>query len=146
MAREYGKSFKDDVRLDKNDLPGEAEYQSSLLQSANEQLADAKTEKSRLEVLLKFTEATAFLQYRMEKEDGKAPTEATIKSKVAIDPEVVKVQAELTEAIRDVNAYASAVDTIKEKGDMIKIETSLLIGGFFAVSSGPKKQKDYTVD
>jgi hypothetical protein len=146
VAREYGKSFKDDVRLDKNDLPGEAEYQSSLLQSANDQLADAKTEKSRLEVLLKYTEATASLNYRKNPPEGVKITEEVVKSLVATDAEVVKVQNELVSAIGEVNAYAGAVDTIKEKGDMIKIETSLLIGGFFAVTTGTKKAKDYTVD
>lgn len=146
MAREYGKSFKEDVRLDKFDLPGEVEYQSSLLDSANDDLADAKTEKSRLEVLLRLTEATASLNYRKNPPEGLKVTDDVIKALVATDAEVGKVQAELIEAIRDVNAFAGAVDSIKEKGDMLKLETSLLIGGFYAVSNGPKKQKDYTVD
>jgi hypothetical protein len=66
-------------------------------------------------------------------------TDETVKQLVASDIEVAKANAELLDAIEELNLLKAAVDAIREKGDMIRHEVSLFIAGYFGDKSKPRQ-------
>lgn len=135
--REYGVDFKKDIALNRNGLDEEAELNPSLLQHYNDLLAEAKAERDRLDASLKQTMAET--EIRIRKSDPKAFglekfTEAVITSLVETDLEVKSTKKELLDAKEELYTYEGAVDALHDKSDMIKVLTSLWIGGYYAAN------------
>lgn len=140
MEREYGRDFSSDVKLDKFQLDREAEMQASLVQYWTKEYGDALTAKARKEAEIKYIEGQRAVYYKTLDEAGlaqyglKKTTDATVDQLVAQDPLLKQAKDEYFEILSDVNTLKAAVDAIREKGDMLKIETSLLIGGFYSTT------------
>lgn len=141
--REYGKDFSKDVALNKNELDEEAELNPSLLQHYSDLMSEAKAERDRLDGVLKQTMAET--EIRIRKADPKAFglekfTEAVIASLVETDLEVQTAKKELLDAKEELYTYEGAVDALHDRSDMIKVLSSLWIGGYFA-ANGEKAGK-----
>lgn len=135
--REYGKKFADDVALNRMELDLEAELNPSLMQHYSDLLSEAKAERDRLDGKLK--QIMAETEIRIRKSDPKSFglekfTEAVITSLVEIDPEVQATKKELLDAKEDLYTYEGAVDALHDKSAMIKVLSSLWIGGYYAAN------------
>jgi hypothetical protein len=133
--RDYGKNFAEDVKLNKLDLANEAEVMPSLMQYYTDLLAKAKADKDTISQKLDFAENDAEMRFRNNGTGLPKDTEASIKASVAIDAKVVALQKSLVEAKEVVYTYEAAVDSLKNKSDMIKVEKDLWIGGYFSASN-----------
>lgn len=140
--REYGKSFTEDVRLDKYDLDNEAMQQPSLMQDYTFQLAEAKSLKGKTEAQLKYTKADAELRIRRKPPMDLKITEAVIVSLVETDEKVKEVQDKLLDASEAVNTLTACVDSLKEKSDMIKHEATLFVAGYWAMPTVKNRKDD----
>ena len=141
--REYGVNFKSDVALNRNGLDEEAELNPSLLQHYNDLLAEAKAERDRLDNQLK--QATAEVEIRIRKTEPKALglekfTDAVVAALVGSDLELKSIKKELLDAKEELYTYEGAVDALHDKSDMIKVLTSLWIGGYYA-ANGERAEK-----
>jgi archaellum component FlaC len=135
--REYGKKFSDDVALNRNELDLEAELNPSLMQHYSDLLSEARAERDRLDGKLKQVMAECELTIRRgnPKDYGlEKYTEAVITSLVEIDPEVQATKKELLDAKEDLYTYEGAVDALHDKSAMIKVLSSLWIGGYYAAN------------
>jgi archaellum component FlaC len=135
--REYGKRFSDDVALNRNELDLEAELNPSLMQHYSDLLSEARAERDRLDGKLKQVMAECELTIRRgnPKDYGlEKYTEAVITSLVEIDPEVQATKKELLDAKEDLYTYEGAVDALHDKSAMIKVLSSLWIGGYYAAN------------
>lgn len=135
---EYGRDFRQDVKLDKYNLAEEAEIQAALVQFWTEKLSDAMAAKDAADAELDLTEATVNLNYRRNPIDGFKVTEEVVKNWTLTHEDVVKARQKYLDACDEVNVLKSAVDSIRAKGDMIKVEKDLFIAGYFADKSGKK--------
>lgn len=135
--REYGKNFKDDVRLEKTKLDDEAELNPSLMQHYCDLLAEAKAARDAVENKMKLKMAEVELAIR--RSDPKSMgldkfTEAVISSLVETDEKVIALKKELLDAKEDLYTYEGAVDALRDKSSMIKVLQALWVGGYFAAN------------
>ena len=130
--REYGKDFSEDVRLDKLDLANEAELMPSLMKFYTEQLAKAKTHRDDIDNRLDYAKAEAYLHYSKHGTGLAKDTVDSIKSAVVTDEKVSALADEFIEAKKEVYTFESAVDSMKNKSDMIKVEQNLFQSGYFS--------------
>jgi hypothetical protein len=121
--------LQDAVTLKKAYIDDETERNPSLVAHFAQELASAKAEKDRLDVLLKHTKAEKDLYYRANPLAGVKATESSISSMVTTDKEVQKVEKELLEAKEELYAYESAVKAMEDKSTMIKVLKDLMING-----------------
>jgi DNA replicative helicase MCM subunit Mcm2 (Cdc46/Mcm family) len=139
-VKEFGRDFQKDILLDRTALDEEAEINPAMLQCYSEKLAEAKTERDRLDNQLKFIMAETELAIRKAnpKEYGLDKyTEAIISSLVEVDGAVVKCKGVLVEAKKELYTYESAVDALHDKSNQIKNLTSLWCGGYFSQPNQP---------
>jgi hypothetical protein len=130
--REYGKDFAEDVKLDKLDLANEAEVMSSLMQFYTGQLAQAKAHRDDIDNRLDYAKAEAYLHYSKNGTGLPKDTVDSIKAAVLVDDKVSSLAEELVKAKEEVYTFESAVDAMRNKSDMIKVEQNLFQSGYFS--------------
>jgi hypothetical protein len=137
-----GRSFEQEIELDKFKLHEEATMQALLMAEYSDALAKAKTEKDAAELRVKMAEATANLDYRQNPPEGLKITEAVIEALVITNTSVVAAKEALIKAKEAVYAFEVAVDALRDKSSMIKVLTSLWIGGYYAAPGETPKKRD----
>jgi len=135
--REYGKDFKEDVRLDQYKLNDEAELNPSLMQHYCDLLAEAKAAKDAVERKLKLMMAEVELSVRRSDPSSfglSKFTDPVIPPLVETDEKVIALKKELLDAKEDLYTYEGAVDALRDKSSMIKVLQALWVGGYFAAN------------
>jgi len=132
MKRQYGVSLEEDAVLDRYDLATEAEMMPSLMQHYSELFAKAEDVALRAKTRMKLLEAEAwvFIQDNPPA-GGKPPTADTTKALVTTNPKVQEATEEWLTAEAEAGIYKSAVDTMREKSDKIRVLKELLLGGIY---------------
>lgn len=135
MAKKYGVSFEEDVKIDKLDLANEIELTPSILQHYHERLAEARLNKDRAEAAVK--QIRAEVEMTIRKGDPKLYglekfTEGSIASLIETDKKVLRAIEESITARNEADTLYGAVESIKTKADALKLLTTLWTGGYFA--------------
>ena len=139
--REFGKSFKDDLRMERYDLGGDIEHQASFMQEYTNLLGEARTRKAMLKAKLEMVEGEQLIAVHKNPPEGLKVTADIAKALVASSEAVKAVTLELLEATADENTYSAAVESIKAKGDSLRNAVQLFAMGYFADKTSIKKPK-----
>lgn len=128
------RSLEDDARLNKLDLANETEKQSMILQYYYEKLAQAKGARDKAVIALDLREAELNLEFRRNPPPDLKVTEAVIESLVATHSDIVELTQDLAEMKEELYLYEGAVETLRAKGEMLKLEVQLFNAGYYSAN------------
>jgi hypothetical protein len=136
MKRQYGVSLEEDAVLDRYDLATEAEMMSSLTDQWGKHHAHCDDKAKRAKVRMKLIEAEKLLFIRENPPlDSKGVpvklTESMVDALVITNPEVQDATNEWLDAEAELGLSTSAVNTMREKSDKIRVLKELLLGGIY---------------
>jgi hypothetical protein len=135
MKREYGKSFSDDVKVDKYSLDEEMEMNPSLLDKYGTLYADARSDQDTLETKIKFLSAKKELEYRRSPPTDIKVTESVIEALVNSDLEIKELKDKLNNAKEDSYTYYSALESLRDKGLRLHDLMELFKTGYFSAKN-----------
>ncbi|ATI19150.1 hypothetical protein KF4_068 [Vibrio phage vB_VpaS_KF4] len=143
MAYDVGesaiRSFKNRLRIDKNDLDNELVEQSHLFFEVSERLTWAKAERD--EVKRECDELAGELKADLFAENPKlADTKAT--AIVKKDPDYQERYREKSDADRIVGAWEALVEAFKSRGYMLRQLADLYVANYYSPISGGESQDD----
>lgn len=135
MKREYGKSFSDDVRVDKYALDDEMEMNPSLLNQYGTLYADARADQDALEVKVKLISAQKALAFRKNPPPDVKVTDSSMEALVNADAELNEVKNALNKAKEDTYTYYAALEALRDKGQRLHDLMELYKTGYFSAKN-----------
>lgn len=124
--------FRNDVKLDRFNLEVEAERQPSLFQYWSEQLADAKSERDRMDNRLKTRSAEIELEIRRCPPPDIKLTESVVAAYIQSNVELEGMRAELLAQQKHVAHLEGAVRAFEQKKSMIEVQMRLWAAGYYS--------------
>ena len=140
-ARKYG-TLRAQLHINEMDVSAELVSHPSVLMDVLEVCTGAIRERDKVEQALSVAKAIVADELRMEKVDGKAPSEAQITSRILLDDRIVNAVAEVDKARSDVALWNALAEAMRFKGSSLKRLAELTVAGFIAPSAVHEKRRE----
>jgi hypothetical protein len=135
--------FAKDVSINRNKLDLEAERTPEIFAEYATQLSEVRGEKDRLDAKLRLLKSNKYLYYQLNPFKDMKTTEASIKSMVEVDPDVIETQKQLLSVQKSVDILTAAVEAISHRRSQLKNLTMLWIGGYYSLPGQSRSDDVY---
>jgi hypothetical protein len=135
--------FAKDVSINRNKLDLEAERTPEIFAEYATQLSEVRGEKDRLDAKLRLLKSNKYLYYQLNPFKDMKTTEASIKSMVEVDPDVIETQKQLLSVQKSVDILTVAVEAISHRRSQLKNLTMLWIGGYYSLPGQSRSDDVY---
>lgn len=135
-------ALKEQLQIDPLRLSEELMGQPMLVQTAAEHAAEAIQRRDEHKFRLVVAQADAARLMRGNPDDnGKAPSEAAIASRLPLHASVQAAQTALDEAQRTAAVWMALVDSFREKGSALRRTSEMLLAGFMSPNSAHEARR-----
>jgi len=134
-------NYKDDLKIDENNLEYEWKRQASLFEEWGEKAVNANYEKDKLKEKLDLIKAQLDTEYRKKLKDEK-PKEAEILSKVLQDPKYIAASNAYLIAYKEAKILEIATRAFEHRKRALEHLTKLFLNNYYAEPYVPKKAED----